>query len=277
MKSRTPSPNSPTDRSLWNPGQPALHWVPQPWRNPRSLAMLKRLGRPVSAGTASSEQIERRNPLRITTSRPCRGFWSNLAPSISATKDSVMSRNSYTRALSNDLEIRSSGDGRTVHGIVVPFDSPTQISDYDGDYQETFKRGSFARSIAERGDRIKFLSQHQRTTNPLGRAVLLREDAAGLYGEFRVSATQAGDEVLELIRDGALDSFSVGFQPIRETWNRNRTERTHYESKLTEVSVVSFPAYEQAHIAGVRAVRLPQLDSNQLAARLGLLKATYGL
>ena len=124
---------------------------------------------------------------------------------------------------------------------MVPFDSPTQISDYDGDYQETFKRGAFTRSIAERGDRIKFLSQHQRTTNPLGRAVLLREDTAGLYGEFRVSATQAGDEVLELIRDGALDSFSVGFQPIRETWNRNRTERTHYESKLTEVSVVSLP------------------------------------
>ena len=188
-----------------------------------------------------------------------------------------MQRNTYTRALSSDLEIRSSGDGRTVHGIVVPFDSPTQISDYDGDYQETFKRGAFTRSIAERGDRIKFLSQHQRTTNPLGRAVLLREDAAGLYGEFRVSQTQLGDEVLELIRDGALDSFSIGFQAIRETWNRNKTERVHYESKLTEVSVVSFPAYEQAHIAGVRAAQLPQLDSAQLAARLGLLKATYGL
>ena len=188
-----------------------------------------------------------------------------------------MQRNSYTRALSSDLEIRSSGDGRTVVGLVVPYDSPTTILDYDGEYEETFKRGSFARSIAERGDRIKFLSQHQRTSNPLGRAVLLKETAAGLYGEFRVSATQAGDEALELIRDGALDSFSVGFTPIREQWNRNKTERVHYESKLNEVSVVSFPAYEAAHIAGVRAAQLPQLDSNQLAARLGLLKATYGL
>ncbi|MEA1799021.1 HK97 family phage prohead protease, partial [Rhodococcus qingshengii] len=70
---------------------------------------------------------------------------------------------------------------------------------------------------------------------------------------------------------------SVGFTPIREQWNRNKTERVHYESKLSEVSVVSFPAYEQAHIAGVRAAQLPQLDSAQLAARLGLLKATYGL
>ncbi|ANQ69436.1 HK97 family phage prohead protease [Rhodococcus sp. 008] len=188
-----------------------------------------------------------------------------------------MHRNTYTRALSSDLEIRSSGDGRTVHGIVVPFDSPTLIRDIDGEYEETFKRGAFARSIAERGDRIKFLSQHQRTSNPLGRAVLLREDPAGLYGEFQVSATQAGDEALELIRDGALDSFSVGFTPIREAWNRNKTERTHYEAKLNEVSVVSFPAYEAAHIAGVRAARLPLLDSAQLAARLGLLKATYGL
>ncbi|MDV8008595.1 HK97 family phage prohead protease [Rhodococcus sp. IEGM 1318] len=186
-------------------------------------------------------------------------------------------RNTYTRALSSDLEIRSTGDGRTVHGIVVPYDSPTIIRDVDGEYEETFKRGAFARSIAERGDRIKFLSQHQRANNPLGRAVLLREDENGLYGEFRVSATQAGDEALELIKDGALDSFSIGFQAIREQWTRNRSERTHYESKLLEVSVVSFPAYEQAHIAGVRAAQLSQLDSAQLAARLGLLKATYGL
>ncbi|MGB3359873.1 MAG: HK97 family phage prohead protease [Rhodococcus qingshengii] len=188
-----------------------------------------------------------------------------------------MQHQTLTRALSSDLEIRSSGDGRTVHGIVVPFDSPSDIRDYDGEYTETFKRGTFARSIAEAGYRVKLLAQHNRQTMPLGRAMSLREDAAGLYGEFRVSATQAGDEVLELIRDGALDSFSVGFTPIRETWNRNKTERTHYEAKLNEVSVVNFPAYESAKIAGIRAAQLPQLDSQQLAARLGLRKATYGL
>ena len=37
-----------------------------------------------------------------------------------------------------------------------------------------------------------------------------------MYGEARVSKTAAGDEVLELVRDGALDSFSVCFQPITD-------------------------------------------------------------
>ena len=58
-----------------------------------------------------------------------------------------------------------------------------------------------------------FLYQHDRH-EPLGRATELRDDAAGVYGAFRISATRRGDEVLEMLRDGVLDSFSVGFAPI---------------------------------------------------------------
>lgn len=39
-----------------------------------------------------------------------------------------------TRATSTDLSIRS--DGRTVHGIAVPFNSPTDIRDFEGEYAE---------------------------------------------------------------------------------------------------------------------------------------------
>ena len=106
------------------------------------------------------------------------------------------------RAHQADLEIR--GDGRTVVGIAVPFDAPTPIRDASGSYTELFRRGAFAKTISERGDRVKFLAQHDRRAMPLGRATLLREDAAGLYAEFRVSQTRDGDDALALIRDGAL-------------------------------------------------------------------------
>lgn len=155
------------------------------------------------------------------------------------------------RAHQADLEVR--GDGRTVVGIAVPFDSPTHIRDASGTYTEVFRRGAFAKTIRERGDRVKFLAQHDRRSLPLGRASLLREDATGLYGEFRVSKTAAGDEALELIRDGALDAFSIGFRPVKDRWNGDRSHVERAEAGLDEVSAVAFPAYDGAAIAGVRA------------------------
>src|SRR5215210_5590499 len=104
-----------------------------------------------------------------------------------------------------DLEIRGE-DGRTVTGIAVPWDTPTEVRSMAGEFTETFRRGAFDRTIRERGpQRVKFLAEHDRRSLSLGRAELVREDTAGLYVEMRASKTQAGDEALELIRDGALD------------------------------------------------------------------------
>lgn len=154
-----------------------------------------------------------------------------------------------------DLEVRS--DGRTVHGIAVPYNDPTTIRDWSGSYVEIFAPGAFAKTISERGHKVKALAQHNRQALPLGRATALREDAAGLYCELRMSKTREADEVLELIRDGAVDSFSVGFAPVK---NQERTDPsqgrivTRTEARLDEISVVPFPAYAGAEIAGVRAL-----------------------
>lgn len=149
-----------------------------------------------------------------------------------------------------DLEVR--GDGRTVVGLAVPFDTPTVIREHGHVYDEVFRHGAFAQTIEKRADRVKFLLNHDRQALPLGRAVALREDTAGLVGEFRVSNTRAGDEALELIRDGALDGLSVGFVPVvdRGTPEGGFVERL--EAKLIEVSGVAFPAYDGALIAAVR-------------------------
>ena len=114
--------------------------------------------------------------------------------------------------LAADLELRS--DGRTVVGLAVPFDTPTFIPSLRA--EEAFDRGAFTRTISERGDRIKLLAQHDTRSLPLGRLTSLREDTAGLFVEGRISETQAGDEAIALVRDGALDSFSIGFSPVRD-------------------------------------------------------------
>lgn len=155
-----------------------------------------------------------------------------------------------SRAFAGDIEVRNDGTGRTIEGIFVPWDTSARVSDGGPSYDEMFQRGSLSKTIAERGSRVKFLAQHISRQNPLGRAVELREDGAGAFGRFAVSKTQAGDEALELVRDGALDSFSVGFTPVKHEKRNGVVVRT--EVRLNEVSLVTFPAYEDARISAVR-------------------------
>lgn len=172
-----------------------------------------------------------------------------------------------------DLEVRS--DGRTVHGIAVPFGEPTPIRDRTGEYLEVFAPGAFTKTIAERGHKVKALAQHNRAALPLGRATVLREDGAGLYVELSLSRTREADEVLALVRDGALDAFSIGFAPVQDKERRDPAQGrivTRTEVALHEVSVVAFPAYEGAAIAGVRAAEPFALTPVQpLHRRLDLL------
>lgn len=152
-----------------------------------------------------------------------------------------------------ELTIR--GDGRTVYGLAVPFDREATVNDGVGPYREVFRMGSFARTLKGAGaaERVKFYTVHGHRQNrlPIGKALSLREDPAGLVGEFYVSATRDGDEALELVRDGVLDSFSVGFSKVRERADKSGlVERL--EVKLREVSLVAHPAYEGALVAGVR-------------------------
>jgi HK97 family phage prohead protease len=162
------------------------------------------------------------------------------------------------RSYESDLEIRAGSDGRTVVGIVVPYNVEQQIT---RSLTEVFIPGAFA-AVTRAAHRVKLLVGHDANQLPQGRATLLREDANGLYGEFRVSKTQRGDELLELVADGAVDQFSIGFQPLQDRKRANGVvERVR--AHLAEVSLVTFGAYGlQAAVAGIREEsRTPNLDA----------------
>jgi len=174
---------------------------------------------------------------------------------------------------SMDLQVRS--DGRTVYGIVMPYNVETRVNDGAGPYIEVFRKGAYAKTVQERSDKVRLVVNHDKHGQlPVGRSEVLREDAAGLYGEFRVSTTPAADEVLALARDGAVD-FSAGFIPIIPSANApiptsGIVERT--EAKLDHVAVVGFPAYEGARIMGVRSELDPEeFDPEVIAHELSRL------
>lgn len=154
------------------------------------------------------------------------------------------------RAFTPDLEIRSDGDGRTIRGIAVPWGRPTRI---DSRLVEQFARGA-ANHQLRAAHRMKFAREHTAQGGQLiGVTKLLRDDAAGLYGEWRASRTPLGDETIELVKDGALRHLSVGFKERR---NRNLpggiVERV--KADFIETAVVPEGAYgDAAAIAGVRS------------------------
>ena len=176
-----------------------------------------------------------------------------------------------------DLEIRAASDGRTISGVAVPFDRATDV----GGYRESFTRGAFARTIAEKGaGRVKALAQHATGVLPIGRASLLREDPGGLYAELRISRTQLGDEVLALVEDGALDGLSIGFVPLRSSHNASTGVLERTEVRLDEISVVAFPAYDGARVAAIRSTPQQQHDLIQLdiiRRRAALVAALSGV
>jgi uncharacterized protein len=167
-------------------------------------------------------------------------------------------------------ELRADETGRTIHGIVVPFGERAEISDFSGSYTEMFELGSFTRSIAERGHKIKLLATHDQRRFPIGRATSLVERADGLHGAFAIPNTREGDDVLELVRTGTLDSFSIGFRPVLDRRENDVVVRA--EASLQEVSLVGLPAYGGAAIKGIRAQ--PVISKSIAAARLRLLDLT---
>lgn len=157
------------------------------------------------------------------------------------------------RTFTPELEVRSAskgGDGRTIVGIAVPYGRPQRI---DAQLVEQFARGAFNHQIRA-AQRVAFAREHMSLGGTLiGRTTVLRDDAAGLYGEWRVSKTPAGEETLELVKDGALSDLSIGF---RERQNRRLQDGTIERSTadLREVAVVMEGAYgANAVVAAVRA------------------------
>lgn len=114
-----------------------------------------------------------------------------------------------------DLEILSrakGGDGRTVVGLAVPFGKTQRI--HDG-LTERVLTGSADHQLAQ-PRRMKFSREHLKLGGTLiGRAHEMRNDPAGLWVALRASRTEAGDEAVTLVEDGALDELSIGFRAVR--------------------------------------------------------------
>lgn len=188
--------------------------------------------------------------------------------------------------LAPGMELRSAakgGDGRTIEGIAVPYGVPQRIDDQ---LVEMFELGAFADQLetAHRAAapgrspsyRVHLSREHHKLGGVvIGKAVELREDAAGLYAALRVAKTPAGDEALELAREGVLDELSVGFRALAGG-SRRRPDGVvvRHRAGLFEVALVMAGAYgREAVVTGVRSIEeeaeeLARADADALSLML---------
>lgn len=141
------------------------------------------------------------------------------------------------------FEIRETDtETREVIGRAVPYD---EVIDIGGGDKEQFSRGS-----VDLNSHVKLFRDHKEV---IGKVNLMEEREDGLWIKAKISNTKLGDETLELVKDGAIRSFSVGFIPVVD----EKKDRTIIRKKvnLKEVSLVTFPAYENASVTEVREIK----------------------
>ncbi|UYI83552.1 MAG: HK97 family phage prohead protease [Clostridiales bacterium] len=171
------------------------------------------------------------------------------------------------RSTPQQFRTRDDGDDLIIEGYFAVFDSPYVL--WDG-ATEIVKPGAFAGCLS--GD-IRALIDHD-TRLVLGRTkagtLTLREDARGLYGTIKINRDDADAMSLYArVQRGDVDQCSFGFDIEEETFvdlggGQCRWEITKV-NPLYEVSVVTYPAYEETAVKA-RHADLAEIQRRQAEA-----------
>jgi len=137
-------------------------------------------------------------------------------------------------------------DERIIEGYASTFGNVDLIRD-------VVEKGAFKKTLKERFPKnlIKFRINH---AWPIGIPTEIQEDSTGLLTVSRVSKTPTGDEALVLAADGVMDRMSIGYDVVRDTWDRVNDIRHLKELKLYEYSMTDLAVNELAIINGVKAL-----------------------
>jgi HK97 family phage prohead protease len=159
----------------------------------------------------------------------------------------------------SDIEIRAFADcraepsdnGRKIRGYAIRFNALSQDL---GGFKEMIAPEAVDRTISEGAD-VRALVDHD-SGKVLGRTragtLTLRKDSKGL------SVIIDPDEDISFHKDimrsvarGDISGMSFGFRALEDEWNYEGQEpiRTVTDMKISEVSIVAFPAYQQTDVA----------------------------
>lgn len=166
-----------------------------------------------------------------------------------------------------DIVIRSDGDGRTVEAYAAVFDTPAEIRDRDGHYNEILSRSSFDKTINDRGTNFGVFYNHAMTMHgtpdgnlsvPIGVPLEVSRDEKGVFTATRYLDNPLADAVLDGIKQRAIRGQSFTGRTIKSARQRASTRGSlptivRNEIAMKEYGPTVFPSYVEATILATRS------------------------
>lgn len=148
-----------------------------------------------------------------------------------------------------DYEVRSDNGEPTIEGYFAVFGSTYEIAP---GMSESIAPGAFQNSLS---NDVRMLINHD-TTLVLGRTAAhtleLREDSHGLWAKAPVNPKDtAAMDAYARVERGDVSQASIGFNIIREDTDIREDGSVHWtikEAELAEVSICTFPAYQETNV-----------------------------
>lgn len=130
----------------------------------------------------------------------------------------------------------------------------------DGAYQESIDKHK------SNGTMPKMFWMHDKWGLPVGTWLEMKEDDKGLFLKGKLSKTSLGSDIEILAKDGALDSFSIGYRVIEEKWNSEKRCNDLIKLDIVEVSWVTFACNELSTLQEIKS----HLDSGKMPTKAEL-------
>ena len=190
-----------------------------------------------------------------------------------------MDRNAMqTRTAQTEWQVREDTENPTIEGYFAVFNSNYEMG---FDMSESIAPGAFTNSIS--GD-IRALINHD-TTLVLGRTTAhtleVRQDERGLWGKISINPKDTDAmNLYERVKRGDVSQCSFGFEIVSEETEFRDDGSIHWtitEARVYEVSVCTFPAYEDTGVKARAELKEELIQRKNEAWKAQMLKKLKGV
>lgn len=190
-----------------------------------------------------------------------------------------MDRNAMqTRTAQTEWQVREDTENPTIEGYFAVFNSNYEMG---FDMSESIAPGAFTNSIS--GD-IRALINHD-TTLVLGRTTAhtleVRQDERGLWGKISINPKDTDAmNLYERVKRGDVTQCSFGFEIVSEETDFRDDGSIHWtitEARVHEVSVCTFPAYEDTGVKARAELKKELIQRKNEAWKAQMMKKLKGV
>jgi HK97 family phage prohead protease len=173
----------------------------------------------------------------------------------------------HEEKLARPFAVKTTGETGSFEGLGAVFNDlhPTSSYALPPEWKDRILPGAFARTIAEHakaGTSPAMLYMHERG-NVVGAWRTLEEGRDGLLVRGQVAEgarSPSGETLHNLMKIGALNALSIGFQVRKQSLDPEKKIRDIAEVAVSEISIVDVPGIHRARVTDVKSMSPDHLE-----------------